>query len=405
MILSLSRKTGRKIRGDLASLSIAEILQALQLGMKTARLTLTSRERTGCIWIENGMIKNATTGQLKGEEALFQLLFLKRGGFIVDSGCRTDSRTIKENTEFLLLEGMRRVDEAEARKKEETVGRGSDLSTRRERSPRWARQKFDSAFRIRLVAGMVTLILTLLVAVAIWLDSAPSAVGSSTRAVSKMEAPQPVINPPDPDTETIRPPQSHALVGPDIISLTKDSSQADPPEEAALPLRDQGEILPPEPVEPILTDDQPVAALNDPSTIPFPPDTNLAIIEFIGKSHMKEGFLTLLVDGEVACSIALSGGQGKAKRMIGRLTGTGGERFQASWVVPPGSHHVIARLELPGKSTAHERALDIEIDTGASRSVRVVLGKSFGRRISLKAEPPENTHDEQTTLSEGAQSN
>jgi hypothetical protein len=123
---------------------------------------------------------------------------LRRGGFIVDFGCRTDSRTIKGNTEFLLLEGMRRVDEAEARKIEETVGRGVDVSTRREKSMRWALQKFDSASRIRLVAGMATLILTLLVAVAIWLDSTPSVVVSSARSVSKMEAPQSVVVPPDP---------------------------------------------------------------------------------------------------------------------------------------------------------------------------------------------------------------
>jgi hypothetical protein len=57
------------------------------------------------------MIWDATYGQLRGEDAFYEMLVLDEGEFTLDPSIRPAERVINMSSEGLLLEGMRRLDE------------------------------------------------------------------------------------------------------------------------------------------------------------------------------------------------------------------------------------------------------------------------------------------------------
>ena len=60
-----------------------------------------------------GQIFNAMWGTQRGEEAFYTMLGLTEGTFALDPNFQADTQVIQASPEALLLEGMRRVDEAE----------------------------------------------------------------------------------------------------------------------------------------------------------------------------------------------------------------------------------------------------------------------------------------------------
>ena len=55
---------------------------------------------------------NALWNKLRGEEAFYAMLLVKDGEFGLDPSFKPQGRVISDNPESLLLEGMRRMDEA-----------------------------------------------------------------------------------------------------------------------------------------------------------------------------------------------------------------------------------------------------------------------------------------------------
>jgi len=62
--------------------------------------------------VENGNIVHAGFRELSGENALYHLLSWKDGEFEVEMDVKTQEKTISASVEHLLLEGMKRLDEA-----------------------------------------------------------------------------------------------------------------------------------------------------------------------------------------------------------------------------------------------------------------------------------------------------
>lgn len=106
--------TKRGLGGSLENLPLAEIVQMLHIGTKTALVSLVSGGRKGKIWIDHGGIRHAKADQLEGEAAFFALLGWKEGSFTVEHGVRTRKSTIDADPMWLVMEGMRRLDEAGA---------------------------------------------------------------------------------------------------------------------------------------------------------------------------------------------------------------------------------------------------------------------------------------------------
>ena len=105
------KSTRRGISGNLESLSLADIIQTLTIGLKTACVSLNLGEQSGKIWFENGTLQHAKTKQLKGEEAFYEMVRWQSGEFVIEHGVRTKQNSISADAMFLLMEGLRLMDE------------------------------------------------------------------------------------------------------------------------------------------------------------------------------------------------------------------------------------------------------------------------------------------------------
>jgi response regulator RpfG family c-di-GMP phosphodiesterase len=107
-----AQRVRRGITGDLETLSLPDIIQTLATGMKTACVTLIRDETKGWIWFDNGAVKHAKTKSQAGEEAFFEMIRWNTGEFVLEHGVQCKSTSITNDTMYLLMEGMRLMDES-----------------------------------------------------------------------------------------------------------------------------------------------------------------------------------------------------------------------------------------------------------------------------------------------------
>jgi CRP-like cAMP-binding protein/FixJ family two-component response regulator len=98
--------------GNLSSMSFADVLQLLQVGRKTGYILLESLGRKGEIGIESGEVRQARVEGLSGDEAFYKLAGWKGATFAFTSTSLKDAHNVATPTMPLLMEAMRRVDEA-----------------------------------------------------------------------------------------------------------------------------------------------------------------------------------------------------------------------------------------------------------------------------------------------------
>lgn len=102
------------IRGDLAQFALYDLLQVLQLGQKTARLLLERGNQKCELALDNGNVVFAALGAQRGRDAFYELCAWEDGHFQVIPDKAPSERNIQDSNDFLLMEGMRRADEAKA---------------------------------------------------------------------------------------------------------------------------------------------------------------------------------------------------------------------------------------------------------------------------------------------------
>ncbi len=98
--------------GNLSSMSFADVLQLLQVGRKTGYIVLESAGRKGEIGIESGDVRTARAENQTGDEAFYMLAAWRGATFAFSSMPLKDAPNINSPTMPLLMEAMRRVDEA-----------------------------------------------------------------------------------------------------------------------------------------------------------------------------------------------------------------------------------------------------------------------------------------------------
>jgi CheY-like chemotaxis protein len=76
------RRTEGIMEGDLSDIGLVELLQSMEMGLKTATIRLA--EMDGHIYISNGSLVDASQGSFKGEKAITRIFFLEKGSFSVD---------------------------------------------------------------------------------------------------------------------------------------------------------------------------------------------------------------------------------------------------------------------------------------------------------------------------------
>lgn len=105
-------RSPRGVSGSLAELALTDVVQVLSQGRKTGQLSIRNGAEQGEVHFLEGAVVNALWQGLRGEEAFFAMLGLSTGDFALDPTFRPSSQAISSNVEALMLEGMRRLDEA-----------------------------------------------------------------------------------------------------------------------------------------------------------------------------------------------------------------------------------------------------------------------------------------------------
>jgi len=87
-------------------------MQSLEMGRKSCQLSL-SYEGDKCeVFFAEGQVKHATYGSLVGDAAVFKVLRWTGGNFQLNFEGKTDQETTRLNTQGLLMEGLRLLDES-----------------------------------------------------------------------------------------------------------------------------------------------------------------------------------------------------------------------------------------------------------------------------------------------------
>ncbi len=102
------------IRGNLNTISMPSLVQAICLEEHKAALFLERGEMEGVIYFDLGEIAHATLGSIVGDDAVIELVGWEEGSFHVSEYDLLPRRTITASWNYLLMEGMRRYDEKQA---------------------------------------------------------------------------------------------------------------------------------------------------------------------------------------------------------------------------------------------------------------------------------------------------
>jgi CheY-like chemotaxis protein len=106
------KRPTRGVSGSLGEMPLPDVLQILARTRKTGALRIVADNHKGEVQLAHGEVHQAHFRGLVGPEAVYALLALVEGEFVLDPTFTPNTRMIFDSTEQLLLEGMRRLDEA-----------------------------------------------------------------------------------------------------------------------------------------------------------------------------------------------------------------------------------------------------------------------------------------------------
>ncbi len=113
--MSKSASTDGVLRGSLSQMNVIDLVQSLEMGRKSCLLTMTNgNNEDKCeIYFSQGQAKHAAYGSITGDEAVFKVLRWTDGNFQIDFNGKSALETTTLNTQGLLMEGLRLLDEAQ----------------------------------------------------------------------------------------------------------------------------------------------------------------------------------------------------------------------------------------------------------------------------------------------------
>lgn len=99
-------------QGSLRELPLPDIIQLVSVSGKTGRFSLRRENHPGGeIYLRAGQIVHARTGDLTGEEAVYELAIWPEGDFTFHAGEESPEASISKSNTNLLMEAARRIDE------------------------------------------------------------------------------------------------------------------------------------------------------------------------------------------------------------------------------------------------------------------------------------------------------
>ena len=100
------------LRGNLSQMNVIDLMQSLEMGRKSCQLILTNGGDRCEVYFVEGQVTHAVYGELKGDAAVFKVLRWTGGNFQLNFEGKTKLQTTSLNTQGLLMEGLRLLDEA-----------------------------------------------------------------------------------------------------------------------------------------------------------------------------------------------------------------------------------------------------------------------------------------------------
>jgi CheY-like chemotaxis protein len=100
------------LRGNLSQMNVIDLLQSLEMGRKSCQLTFTNSGDRCEVFFVDGQVTHAIYGELTGDAAVFKVLRWTGGNFQLNFEGKTRAQTTTLNTQGLLMEGLRLLDEA-----------------------------------------------------------------------------------------------------------------------------------------------------------------------------------------------------------------------------------------------------------------------------------------------------
>ena len=113
------------VRGNLSQMNVIDLMQSLEMGRKSCQLKLNNEGEKCEVFFAEGQVKHATYGSLVGDQAVFKVLRWTGGNFELNFEGKTDKETTQLNTQGLLMEGLRLLDESQREGSAEAVEDGS----------------------------------------------------------------------------------------------------------------------------------------------------------------------------------------------------------------------------------------------------------------------------------------
>ena len=101
------------IQGRLEEMSILDLMQSLEMGQKSCRLTIRHDDESCELFFSAGQCADAKLGSVEGEEAVYQVVRWPAGDFEIDFNAAPSRSTISRTTTGLLMEALRLMDEGQ----------------------------------------------------------------------------------------------------------------------------------------------------------------------------------------------------------------------------------------------------------------------------------------------------
>jgi CheY-like chemotaxis protein len=99
------------VRGHIQNMSAPSLLQIINMDRKTCTLLMSTRDKSGSLFIHKGEVVDARTGDLRGEQAALTILSWPFPTITIDSRCHFTERTVDKPLTYIIMEAMRIADE------------------------------------------------------------------------------------------------------------------------------------------------------------------------------------------------------------------------------------------------------------------------------------------------------
>jgi CheY-like chemotaxis protein len=99
------------IKGSLKEINLVDLIQLFDMGRKTAVIQIEGMGKEGRVYFQGGEVVHAVCGKVCGKEALFEILLIQEGTFLIHLNIQSKIRTIDASSTNLIMEAMYRFDQ------------------------------------------------------------------------------------------------------------------------------------------------------------------------------------------------------------------------------------------------------------------------------------------------------